>query len=172
MAQEHKAGMPQLDLHTYAAQLFWLSVFFILVFGFLRFFGAPRVLAIIEERRGRIGGDLTAAEAARAEAATAQNAYEATMAEARGKARRLIAETHERASATLTEQIRAATAAADARVGEAVAEIDSARAAAMLRVRDVARDLAYDITVKLANHAPLADCVARAVDLAARQEAA
>jgi F-type H+-transporting ATPase subunit b len=164
--------MPQLDLHTYAAQLFWLSIFFVLVFVFLRFFGAPRVLAIIEERRGRIGSDLSAAEAARAEAASAQQAYEATMAEARGKARRLVAETHERASATLTEQIRAATAAADAKVGAAVAQIDAAREAAMLRIRDVACDLASDITLKLANHAPPADSVARAVDLAASRDAA
>ena len=34
-AEGEKEGMPQLDPHSYASQLFWLTIFFILVFLFL-----------------------------------------------------------------------------------------------------------------------------------------
>jgi F-type H+-transporting ATPase subunit b len=169
---EDEKGMPQLKPDSYPSQIFWLAVFFVLVFVFLRFVGIPRLIAILDERGRRIGGDISSAESLRAEADEAEKAYEATMAAAHGKARQLLTETHERNVATLAEETRAAAASFDAKVDEAVKRIDAARAEAMRGIRDVALGLASDITVKLAGHAPPADSVARAVDMAAGQEAA
>jgi F-type H+-transporting ATPase subunit b len=89
LADEEQKGMPQLDPHSYASQLFWLTVFFILVFVFLRFVGLPRVTAIIDERARRIGGDIASAELLKNQAAEAEKTYEATMAAAHGRARQL-----------------------------------------------------------------------------------
>jgi F-type H+-transporting ATPase subunit b len=169
---DDEKGMPQLKPDSYPSQIFWLAIFFLLIFLFLRFVGMPRVIAILEERGRRIGGDIASAEALRSQAAEAEKAYEATMAEAHGRARQLLTETHERNVATLAEETRAAAASFDAKVDEAVKRIDAARAEAMRGIRDVALGLASDITVKLAGHAPPADSVARAVDMAAGQEAA
>jgi F-type H+-transporting ATPase subunit b len=169
---EEKEGMPQLNPSSYPSQIFWLAVFFAAVFVFLRFVGLPRVMGIIEERGKRIGGDIAAAEALRSQAVEAEKTYEGTMAEAHGKARQLLAETHERNVATLAEQTRAAAASFDAKVDEAVKRIDAARVEALHGIREMARGLASDITVKLSGHAPAADSVARAVDMAAGKEAA
>ncbi len=169
-AEEAKEGMPQLDPHSFASQLFWLAIFFVLVFLFLRFVGLPRVTAIIDERAKTIGGDIASAELLRAQAAEAEKTYETTMAAAHGKARQLLAETHEQNSAALTEKTRAAAATFDLQVGEAVSRIDVARTEALKGIREVARGLAADITIKLAGHAPGADRVALAVDNAAGQE--
>jgi F-type H+-transporting ATPase subunit b len=171
-AAEHEKGMPQLNPASYASQIFWLAIFFILVFVFLRFVGLPRVMGIIAERGKRIGADIASAEALRAQAREAEQAYEAAMAEAHGKARQLLTETHERNVATLNAQTKSAAASFDAKVDEAVKRIDAARAEALQGIREVARGLAADITVKLSGHAPAADSVARAVEDAAGREAA
>jgi F-type H+-transporting ATPase subunit b len=169
---EETKGMPQLDPHSYASQIFWLAIFFFSVFLFLRFVGLPRVTAIIEERAKTIGGDLASADGLRAQAAEAEAAYEATMAEAHARARQLLAETHDKNVTRLTEQTKAAALTFDRRIGEAVERIEAARTEALRGIQDVARGLAADITVKLAGHAPSAASVTKAVDAAAGQEAA
>ena len=166
-AEEAKEGMPQLDPHSFASQLFWLAIFFVLVFLFLRFVGLPRVTAIIDERAQKIGGDIASAELLRTQAAEAEKIYEATMAAAQGKARQLLAETHEQNASALAEQTKDATAAADRQVNQAVKRIEADRADALAGIRDVARGLAADITAKLAGHVPSADRVTLAVDQAA-----
>jgi len=169
-AEEQKGGMPQLDPHSYASQLFWLAIFFVLVFLFLRFVGLPRVTAIIDERAKKIGGDIASAELARRQADEAEKTYQATMAAAHGEARQLLAETQEKNAAILALETREAVVGFERQVEQAVRGIDAARAEAMKGIRDVALGLATDITVKLAGHAPGADRVELAVDLAVAQE--
>ncbi len=165
-ADEQKEGMPQLDPHSYASQLFWLAVFFLLIFLFLRFVGLPRVTAIIDQRAKTIGGDIATAERLQVEAAEAEKTYEKTMAEARASARQLLAETHEQNVQALTAKTREATAASDRQVADAVTRIEAQQVEALKSIRDVALGLAADITAKLAGHVPSADRVAVAVDRA------
>src|SRR5579859_1731905 len=115
-AEEKQAGLPQLDPHTYASQLFWLAVMFIIVFVFMQTVGVPRVAAIIEERRRRIGNDLDEAERVRKDADETLKAYQASLADAHGKARQLIAATHEKNAAILSERTAAAAKEFETRV--------------------------------------------------------
>jgi F-type H+-transporting ATPase subunit b len=170
-ADGEKEGMPQLDPHSYASQLFWLAIFFVLVFLFLRFVGLPRVTAIIDERARKIDSDIAAAELLRGEAGEAERTYESTMAAAHGEARQLLAETYERNQAVLTEQTKEATAAADRDVGHAVKRIEADRAVALHSIREVASGLAADITAKLTGRTPSADRLLQAVDHAAGEVA-
>lgn len=170
-AEGEKEGMPQLDPHSYASQLFWLAIFFILVFLFLRFVGLPRVTAIIDERAAKIDGDIAAAELLRAQAGEAEKAYDATMASAHGEARQLLAETYERNKVALAEQTKEATTAADREVAHAVKRIEADRAAALHSIRDVARGLAAEITAKLTGRTPSDDRLTLAVDHAAGEVA-
>jgi len=171
-AAESEGGMPQLNPNSYVSQLFWLAVFFLLVFLFLRFVGLPRVTSTIEERSRKIDGDLAAAELLRTQAGEAEKAYEVTMATAHGEARQLLASTHEQNMAVLADRTRAAAAEFDRKVGDAVKRIETARAEALQGIREVAKGLAADITLKLAGSVPAAETVARAVDSAAGQETA
>jgi F-type H+-transporting ATPase subunit b len=165
---EEKEGMPQLDPHSYASQIFWLAMFFILVLAFLRFVGLPRVTAILEERRSRIDGDIGQAGQLRVQADQALKAYEATLADAHGQARKLLAETHEKNAATLADQTRVAAVEFDKRVTEAVGRVETARAAALQGLREAAIGLAADITTKVAGRAPAPESVIRAIDEAAK----
>jgi len=170
-AEGEKEGMPQLDPHSYASQLFWLAIFFVLVFLFLRFVGLPRVTAIIDERARKIDSDIAAAELLRGQAGEAEKTYESTMAAAHGEARQLLAETYERNQAVLTEQTKEATAAADREVSHAVKRIEAERAAALHSIRGVASGLAADITAKLTGRTPSGDRLVQAVDHAAGEVA-
>ena len=166
---DESGGLPQLDVHSFSSQLFWLATFFVIVYVFMRNVGVPRVAAIIEQRRKQIGDDVSEAERLRLAAEEARKTYEATMAEAHGKARKLIAETHESNITILTEKTRAATAASDVMIGDAVKRIEAAKTGAMQSIREVAQGLAAEITQKLVGRSPDAANVAKAVDAAAGQ---
>jgi F-type H+-transporting ATPase subunit b len=166
-AEGEKEGMPQLDPHSYASQLFWLSVFFILTFLFLRFIGLPRLTAIIDMRASKIDGDINAADILRAQAEAAEVAYETMIASAHAAARRIVAETQEQNVATLALKTKEASAEADHQISLAVKRIDNAKDAALHGLRDVTLGLAADITAKLIGRAPTVDRVSLAVDKAA-----
>lgn len=165
--EEEVKGMPQLDPHVFASQLFWLALFFILVFLFLRFVGLPRVTAIIDARSKTIRGDIASAEALRTQAAEAEKTYEATMATARSQARLLLAETYEKNKATIAKETEQAIASADFEVNQALKRIEADRGQALRSVREAAEGLAADITAKLAGRVPGGDRVSFAVDKAA-----
>ncbi len=169
---EETAGLPQLDVNSFSSQLFWLAVFFVIVYLFMRYVGVPRVAAIIEERRARITADLGAAERLRVEAADARKNFEATIAEAHAAARKLLAETHERNLAILADRTKAASAEYEARVAEAVRAIDTAKYEALESIPEIARNLTSDLTAKLLGHRPGPESVARAVNEAFGREAA
>ncbi|MGH6932133.1 MAG: hypothetical protein ACREEE_06830 [Dongiaceae bacterium] len=95
-AGQHKAGMPQLDPASFASQVFWLAVSFILLYQLMKRLALPRVAEVLEQRAQRIQSDLDRAERLKAEADEALAAYQKTIASARAKAQ---------------AEIRAATAA-------------------------------------------------------------
>lgn len=165
-------GLPQLDVNTYASQLFWLAVFFVVIYVFMRTVGIPRVTAILEERKARIDSDLDEAQRIRRDAEEAMKGYQATLADAHGKARTLLAETHEKNAAALTAQTQAATKEFDRQVAGAIDRIEAARKNALAGLRDVTLGLAAEITTKVAGRAPAPESVARAVDAVANAEAA
>ena len=165
-------GLPQLDVNSFAGQLFWLAVYFLVVYLFMRFVGIPRVTAIVEARSAQIDRDLSAAEQLRKDGAEARGTYEATIAQAHSEARRLLAETHEHNLATLAEQTKAAAGEFDRKVDEAVQRIDAASQEALKSIPDMAASLAADITLRLSGHKPEADAVTRAVARAQGREAA
>jgi F-type H+-transporting ATPase subunit b len=169
-AEEAKEGMPQLKTEYFAGQLFWLTIFFVLVFIFLRFIGLPRVTAIIDERAKRIGGDIASAELLRKQAAEAETTYAETMAAAHGEARQLLAETQEKNATILALETKDAVVGFERQIDQAVLRINAERETALQSIRDVALGLATDITLKLAGHVPGADRVALAVDHAVGQE--
>jgi F-type H+-transporting ATPase subunit b len=156
-------GLPQLDVHTYTSQLFWLAVFFVIVYAFMRYVGIPRVAAIVEERKAQVDRDLSTAESLRVQAAEARKAYEAAMAEAHTKARQLLAETQERNKVILAEHTKEATANADRHISQAVKRIEAASHEAFKSLPDMAANLAAEITAKLTGQTPQKDVVTHAV---------
>ena len=55
-------GMPQLDFSTFPNQIFWLTVFCIVLFAIVKFFIIPRMEDIFANRRKIIDGNIAKAE--------------------------------------------------------------------------------------------------------------
>src|SRR4051794_40148643 len=91
-----KSAMPQLDPSTYAPQLFWLLITFVLLYVLMKWLALPRVGKAIEARRERLDGDLARAAALKEQAETVLAEYERSLAPARGQAPARPRATHDR----------------------------------------------------------------------------
>ena len=144
-----EGGLPQMNVETYASQLFWL----VLTFGFLLVVlsrtALPRIGGAIEARRQRILGDFEAAEQMRKNAAVALQGYETALAGARGRAVALADESRKVIAAEIERQKAVADASAQRTLTDAESRIAATRAGAMAHVRTVASDAASDIVERL-----------------------
>lgn len=163
---EHKGGMPQLATETFAGQLFWLAISFVLLYVLLAFVVIPRIRKVLETRQARIAGDLAAAASAKEAADAALKAYETALNDARNRGRTLGDETRARvkgeteaARHAAEEKLNADLAAADARIG-------ASKTAALSHVRSVAADTAAEIVARLTGESVSAADAGAAVDAA------
>src|SRR4029077_17370868 len=96
---EHKAAFPPFNPQTFASQLFWLVVTFVLLYAIMAKVALPRVGAIIANRQKHIADDFAEAEQSRAQSDAAIAAYEKALADSRDRARGIPKETRERQAA-------------------------------------------------------------------------
>ena len=156
--------MPQLDVSTFAPQLVWLAISFIVLYLLMANIGLPRVGAAIEARRRHREDDLERASQLRREAEAAVAAYERTRAGAREQAQATIRETTERLAAAAAERQRELTAVLAEHTGAAERDIAAAKERALAEIRGVAADVAASISNRLIGTVPAAGNIAAAVD--------
>ena len=166
-AGDSNGGLPQLDVHTYPTQIFWLIVSFVVLYVIMSKVALPRIAEVLEERQERIADDIETAERLRSEAATVQAEYEKALADARGKAQELFRETadalageHAEAEAEAAKKIGRKTKTAETRIAKQ-------RAEALESLRTVASETAAAATAKLIGVEPSAAAVDKAVEAAA-----
>ena len=161
-----EAKLPQLDIHTYPSQIFWLIVAFIVLYFLVAKIAVPRISEVLGEREERIADDLDKAETLRKEAERVRAEYEKALADARDKAHAATREAQDAA----TKSGAAAEAEAQAKVGamlkDAESRIAAARTEAIGNVRSVARDVAGDAVSKLIGVQVSAAEVDRVIDAA------
>src|SRR5262245_58656075 len=92
----HSGGFPPFQRDTFASQLVWLAITFILLYVMLATPALPRVGSITEASKGRIEGDIADANRFKSESDAAMAAYEKALAEARNRAQALANETRDR----------------------------------------------------------------------------
>jgi F-type H+-transporting ATPase subunit b len=163
--------MPQFNPEFWVPQLFWLAVIATILFLVMWKITLPRVDAVVTDRQDRIAGNLTKAEALKAEADSALAGYQKSIADARASAQ---AE-HAQAQAAIAAESAKREAVFSQRLGdqEAAAErnIAAAKTAAMLQVKPIATELAQSITEKLVGARIGADAASSAVEAAVKERA-
>jgi len=136
------------------AQLFWLSVFFaILYFGVVRM-TLPKLGRTIDAREGKIAGDLSSAERAKAEGDNLAATYQAGIDAAHKAARAASADAKAKASASVEKALAAGNAVLAERAAQAEAALDAARARALVEIEQVSAGAAADIVERLTGHRP------------------
>lgn len=100
---EHN-NFPPFDASTFASQLLWFAITFVVLYYLMAKVALPRLGAIIEGRRDRIAADLDAAERLKGEAEDAARGYEKALAQARSKASGIAEEARSAAKAKADAQ--------------------------------------------------------------------
>ena len=159
---EH-GGFPPFQSETFASQLVWLAIAFVLLLVLMSKLALPRVGAIIENRQKRIAEDIAEAEKLKAQSDAAVAAYEKALADARARAQAIANETREKQAAEADATRKQLEYALNAKLADAEKTIAATKLAAMTNVRGIAEDAARAIVERLIGSAPSDKAVADAV---------
>jgi F-type H+-transporting ATPase subunit b len=165
----HSGGFPPFQKDTFASQLFWLAITFVLLYVVMSRIALPRVGSIIEARRTKIDGDLAEANKLKANADNAMTAYEKSLAEARTRAQTIGAETRDKLAAEAEKNRKALDEQLNAKLTEAEKAIAATKSQAMTSVRTIAADAAGAIVTRLTGTTAPDSAISDAVDRALKR---
>ena len=156
-------GLPQLDVSTWASQIFWLAVTFAVLYFALSRFILPALRDTIANRSDRIADDLDSASRMQREAEEAEKAYEQALRDARAKASNVAESTRKSVDDEIAAELAAADAEAEAQAGLAEGRIRDIKAAALSNIDSVAADVAGTLVKELTGKSVTAATVNAAV---------
>src|SRR5512147_1626884 len=162
-AEGGHGGFPPFQSQTFASQLVWLAIAFVLLYVLMSKLALPRVASIIEGRQKHIDNDLTDASRLKGESDAAVAAYEKSLADARARAQAMANETRERQAAEAEERRKTLEDALNAKLAAAEKTIAATKQSAMTNVRGIAEDAARAIVERLIGKSPDEKSVAAAV---------
>ena len=122
--------MPQFLPANFLPQLVWLAVIFAVLYFLVVRPTLPKVGRIIDEREGRVAGDLDAAETAKHEADAIRARYDDGMAAARDAAQAEVAAAKADAAKVVEGQLKDLGLVLDGQAAAAASRLDAARGAA------------------------------------------
>lgn len=150
----HKGAFPPFDSSTFASQLVWLAIAFVLFYVLMSRLALPRIQGIIEDREKTISGNLAEAQKLKAQSDDAVAAYEKALADARSRAQAIANDTREKQAAQAEAERKALEERLNIRLADADKSIAATKSAAMSNVRGIASDAAKSIVERLIGKAP------------------
>lgn len=160
---EHKGAFPPFQSQTFASQLVWLAIAFVLLYVLMSKWALPRVAKVIESRQKRIDDDIADAGKLKVQSDEAVAAYEKALADARARAQTIANETRDTQAAAAEGRRKTLEGELNAKLAEAEKTIAATKSAAMANVRSIAEDAARAIIEQLIGEAPSDKAVAEAV---------
>jgi F-type H+-transporting ATPase subunit b len=142
---------PPFDATTYASQLFWFAITFIIFYILMKRLALPRVAGILADRKGRISGDLDAAQALKSKSEAAQAAYAKALGEARGNAHRIADGAREQAKTAAAAKRSSIESDLATRLQESEARIADIKTKALAEVGGIASDTAQAVVAALSD---------------------
>ena len=142
--------MPQIEVSTFASQIFWLILCFATLYYLLSRKALPRVSEILEARQDRIAADLDHAQRLRRDAEKTLESYQQAMAKAQDEAHALLAEVQNRLQAEAAARQAEINRQLAEQLAEAEAQIAAARKRALAETAEAAVDAARAAAARLA----------------------
>ena len=141
--------MPQFESADWLSQLVWLAaIFAVLYFAVVRP-TLPKVGRVIDEREGRVAGDLDAAEAARAQANVIRTRYDDGMSAARDAAQARVAAAQVDAGKAAETRLKALADDLDAKAIQAAVRLAAARDTARASLATTTTELTAEAVTRL-----------------------
>ncbi len=162
-AEGGHGAFPPFQSQTFASQLVWLVIAFVLLYVLMWKLALPRVASIIEDRQKRIADDLAEAERLKQQSNAAVAAYEKALADARARAQTIANETRATQQAQADATRKTLEDGLNSKLADAEKSIAATKQAAMANVRAIAEDAARAIIERLIGAAPSDKAVAEAV---------
>jgi F-type H+-transporting ATPase subunit b len=150
----HKGTFPPFDTSTFASQLVWLAIAFVLFYVLMSRLALPRIGRIIEDRDKTISGTIAEAQQLKAKSDDALAAYEKALADARSRAQAIASEMREKQAAEAEKERKALEERLNGRLAEADKSIAATKQAAMSNVHGIAYDAARSIVERLLGKQP------------------
>lgn len=145
--------MPHLEFHTYAGQLFWLAISFVLLYVILWRAVLPRISGVLESRGKVIADDLEKAENLKNEAELVTGKYEKLISETGEKARKLIDESSAKAKGAIEKKRAELSKQVDEKLAKAEKEISKIEKESITVVEKLTGDLSEQIVKKFTKEA-------------------
>jgi len=162
-AEGGHGGFPPFESQTFASQLVWLAIAFVLLYVLMAKLALPRVASIIEGRQKRIADDIGEAGRLKTQSDEAVAAYEKALADARARAQAIANETRDSQAAAAEARRKTLEDELNGKLAEAEKTIATTKQAAMSNVRRIAEDATRAIVERLIGAAPSEKAVADAV---------
>lgn len=160
---EHDGGFPPFNPQTFASQLIWLVIAFVLLYALMAKWALPSVARVIEKRQKGVEDDLAEAGRLKAQSDEAVAAYEKALADARGRAQAIANETRERQAKEAEAARKSVEDELNTRLAQSDKTIAASKAAAMSNVRGIAEGAAAAIVERLIGSAPSEQAVVAAI---------
>lgn len=164
-----KPQFPPFNPETFASQIVWFVITFVLLYVLMSRVALPRVGAIVQARSGKIADDLASAQKLKDETDAAVSGYEKTLADARSNAQTIAGQTRDKLMAEADGRRKTLEAKLNERLHEAEKTIVQTKTAAMANVRGIATDTASAIVERLIGAKPDQKAVTDAVDQALKR---
>ncbi len=152
------------DLYPKLSELAAGALAFAILFFFMAKWALPRLNAILEERRGKIQGDLEKAEATRHEAEQELSDYRQKLSVARDEANRIIEEARKTAEAMRQDMSKKAEAESQSIVARAQDEIRAERDRVFQELRTQVGELSLTLAGRMVGESLDKDRHLRLVD--------
>lgn len=157
--------MPQLSQlsQVYLSQFLWLAVALGFIFFVIGRGMVPKIQATVDQREGKIAGDLEAAQKARADADATEAQWRARMDSARADAARLAQEAKAESGRETEARVKAAAETINSKVEAAQSQLRDAVTAARGEIEAVTADVTREMVARLTGIQVEPDEAAKAV---------
>ena len=164
-------GLPQLNIDTFAPQVVWLVITFIVLYVLMSNVALPRIGDVLEERQNKIDDNLAKAEELKAQGEAACATYEKSLADARSNAQMAIREVKDSAATEAATRQSALNEKLQAQISSSEQAITKARDEALLGIKDIATDVASSVVEKLIGDAPQTKSLNGAIKASLKEQA-
>ena len=148
------AEFPPFQTKTFASQLFWLVIAFVLLYVLMSKIALPRVASIIEGRKKKIEDDLAEAGNLKTQSDETMAAYEKALADARVRAHAVVIEEREKQAFEAAARRKGLEDELNRKIIESEDTIAAAKQAAMSNVGTIAEEAARAIVERLIGRMP------------------
>ncbi len=149
LAEKSSGGFPQLDVSTYASQVFWLVIAFSSLYFLMSKKALPKVGEVLDRRQKSREDNLLSAEEDQAKMEEVKSLYEAKLTDAHNKSQELLAKTAKELSDIAHQKNEEFANDAKKRLKATDKKIEVAKDDALKEISDIAADIAVEAVKKI-----------------------